>query len=667
MSYVAGSLVALQNVVDDTTPELGGNLDANGNDITELGDVTFKTGAQGGTLRTGTSAADKFTLQAYDVNDGVYRTILQLDAGNSPVMQFFDDYVQFEDATDPTKIVKFDGSAVSTGTTRTLTFPDASGTFALTSDLASYQPLDSDLTTIAAANNGTVVASLTAADIERTEYTWESRAAVALATIDADVDALRTLGYATPGDGGGALYKRAASEPSHDGKVQSADGAWWEYAETEANAKAFGAKGDNATNDSAAIQAAIDYAELQTPSCVCYVPPGRYRLNATLRIGIDGFVLKGAGMEATSFTQASSFSGPYILVKHRTALTLLRYITLTDFSVLSPLTTKVTGDHGIQMIDITGFAIRNIRVNGPFDRGISLEGCIRGGLENVKVIASGTGTTNQTGLYMTEGTMSSLPNCANVRINNSMFISEWVVGGGSSPLQDAIFMNSFDGVMITNCRLAGGGRANLMIRNDFAGSHSLNYNAHVLVTNCFFDYNPANDVVITGSTRASFEDFGFLNNTFQTSADGANGIVVQGNAADVRIVANRFIDIENSAVNILESANRIIVSQNNMRRINLGAGLDGGVFVESTWAGDDLTITDNYINCGGAANSQGISIRNGSAIIITGNRVTGCAIGILTLVAADRVIVKNNILNGNTTALSESATTPKFVSDNITT
>lgn len=67
----------------------------------------------------------------------------------------FSGYTQFNnwaaaDGTDPTKIGAFDMSLISTGTTRTYSFPNASGTLALTSDLSAYQPLDGDLTALAA-------------------------------------------------------------------------------------------------------------------------------------------------------------------------------------------------------------------------------------------------------------------------------------------------------------------------------------------------------------------------------------------------------------------------------------------------------------------------------------------------------------------------------------
>ena len=140
-----GASAGISAVVEDTTPQLGGDLDAQGNSITDLADVTFQTGGTGGTLRTGTSAADKFQLQAYDVDGSAYQTVIELDAGNTPVLQLRADFLEIDDETDNTKRVTWDVSGATTSTTtdlafaqttnRTITFPDATGTVALTSGL----------------------------------------------------------------------------------------------------------------------------------------------------------------------------------------------------------------------------------------------------------------------------------------------------------------------------------------------------------------------------------------------------------------------------------------------------------------------------------------------------------------------------------------------------
>ena len=66
-------------------------------------------------------------------------------------------------------------------------------------------------------------------------------------SVPVGINAIRVNGYAAAGDGGGALYKRVASEPSHAGKFQSTDGAWWALAELIWNPFMLGAAGDAVT------------------------------------------------------------------------------------------------------------------------------------------------------------------------------------------------------------------------------------------------------------------------------------------------------------------------------------------------------------------------------------------------------------------------------------
>lgn len=74
-------------------------------------------------------------------------------------IETLDSSTTIDDNADPTKKAQFEVSGIATATTRTFSFPNASGTFALTSDLsAGYQPLDSDLTAFAALSANGIVA-----------------------------------------------------------------------------------------------------------------------------------------------------------------------------------------------------------------------------------------------------------------------------------------------------------------------------------------------------------------------------------------------------------------------------------------------------------------------------------------------------------------------------
>ncbi|MEJ6788890.1 hypothetical protein BrevBR_05005 [Brevundimonas sp. BR2-1] len=90
-----------------------------------------------------------------------------------------------------------------------------------------------------------------------------SRQIAAASRFSDDVSLLRTEGYQSAGDLGGALYKRAPAEPAHVGKFQSADGAWWEIAERTLNPFMFGGRDANLDpewDSSFAVQSAIDLA-----------------------------------------------------------------------------------------------------------------------------------------------------------------------------------------------------------------------------------------------------------------------------------------------------------------------------------------------------------------------------------------------------------------------
>ncbi|MGD1924538.1 MAG: hypothetical protein ACFB03_10150 [Paracoccaceae bacterium] len=96
---------------------------------------------------------------------------------------------------------------------------------------------------------------------------FESRAQVVATSVDPSVTFIRTAGYAQRGDGGSALYVRVDVEPTHGMKIQSADGAHWEFVPEHGivNEKQAGGVGDGIADDTQAIQTAIDFAIYENP------------------------------------------------------------------------------------------------------------------------------------------------------------------------------------------------------------------------------------------------------------------------------------------------------------------------------------------------------------------------------------------------------------------
>lgn len=98
-----------------------------------------------------------------------------------------------------------------------------------------------------------------------------------------EAERICVAGYHAPLDGGGGLYIRSKLRPSHAASVRSADGAWWELAEPVVNVRMFGAAGDGSSDDTAAIQSALDYLR-QSRTKLLEFPAGTYALSDALII-----------------------------------------------------------------------------------------------------------------------------------------------------------------------------------------------------------------------------------------------------------------------------------------------------------------------------------------------------------------------------------------------
>ncbi len=139
-----------------------------------------------------------------------------------------------------------------------------------------------DLTDTSSISWDGTVATQAKANLALLTYPVGPATSVAGLTIPTAVTAIQTSGYAAPRDGGGGIYAKVGAEPAHAGKLQSTDGAWWEFILGNGliNIKAFGATGDGATDDAAAINlAAVAAATVNYASI--YMPAGVYQTGTT--------------------------------------------------------------------------------------------------------------------------------------------------------------------------------------------------------------------------------------------------------------------------------------------------------------------------------------------------------------------------------------------------
>lgn len=89
--------------------------------------------------------------------------------------------------------------------------------------------------------------------VSSSELVYETRTALMAAGVPVSVNWVQTLGYTSVGDFGGATYERVGSMPSHNARIQSGDGAWWEIRNPILSPEMLGAFGDGTTDDATAL------------------------------------------------------------------------------------------------------------------------------------------------------------------------------------------------------------------------------------------------------------------------------------------------------------------------------------------------------------------------------------------------------------------------------
>lgn len=125
---------------------------------------------------------------------------------------------------------------------------------------------------------------------------------IPLVTIDESVGSFRTGGYSTTTSNiGSATVRRVASEPTHEGKIQSLDGAWWEISPyQEINIEQFGAATTATGSENlTAIQNCVEFCSAY--GVPTHIPQGTYT--------VSGSILYDAGNHFIGKGKASRITG----------------------------------------------------------------------------------------------------------------------------------------------------------------------------------------------------------------------------------------------------------------------------------------------------------------------------------------------------------------------
>lgn len=179
----------------------------------------------------------------------------------------------------------------------------------------------------------------------------ESRATASTIPFLPDINAIVTLGYAQPADGGGAACKRGAGS----GSFTDGNGDTWSLDLTSGvvNPMAFGAKFNGSSDDTTALQAAITAA--QSIGGAVILPPGTAKITSLLNITAP-LTIRGVLMGRSVIKPSSSISAFSIVTDSP--------VLLTDFSI--SYATAANG--GTSGVTIDGTNSVTLNTGSRFDR-----------------------------------------------------------------------------------------------------------------------------------------------------------------------------------------------------------------------------------------------------------------------------------------------------------
>ncbi len=175
---------------------------------------------------------------------------------------------------------------------------------------------------------------------------------------------LRLAGYYVPGDNGGGLYRTIALAPPHAAKFQSADGRWWELAESLVRPEQLGAKGDG-SDDTTAISNWLGFIASRA---IGFLPAKRFVVGPIRATALNNVTIYGAGREASILSPRDPGQGYILFVGRDCARWELRNLSLNGMNQKESPPKALLISEGVQ-INARSMTFDTARVGVWFRRG----------------------------------------------------------------------------------------------------------------------------------------------------------------------------------------------------------------------------------------------------------------------------------------------------------